>query len=121
MGTITPRALQLARAFLGGPFTMTGGPTTIATVNIPNDGLIHEVIVNATLNVTSAITGGAITMTATMPNGAVLSGSNILTGGKAANAAGSLNCHVQAGSTLTVTQGTVSAGAGFVYISVWLA
>lgn len=119
MGTITPVARGFLRAALAGPVASVNAVQQMATWTAPNDGNIHEVMCFVTLNVVSAITGGALTLTATMPNGALLNGANILTGGKTANTTGNLTCHVQAGSTVTISWGAVSVGSGFAYASIW--
>jgi hypothetical protein len=50
-------------------FTLQNATPTILTWNTPNDGNLHRCLIVASLDVTSAETGGQITVTYTLPNG----------------------------------------------------
>jgi hypothetical protein len=113
---------QLATTGLTG-FTLINGTPTILTWTAPNDGAMHRVMLLGELNVTSAQTGGVVTLNYTSPDGgarnrAVFAGSlgagyNPIPGIAAAGAT------VAPNTTVTLTQTAQTAGASVLYMELW--
>lgn len=102
-------------------FTLVNGTPNVLTWTAPNDGQMHRCMVIANLDVTSALTGGAINVGWTSPGGNPASLSVIgANGTHTVHAAGTIDFLIQAGSTLTLSQGSaVTAGAAVLYAEIW--
>lgn len=119
-----PVAAGLAKQADTGPagFALQNATPVILTWTAPNDGNAHPVIVIASQYVTSAETGGAVSVSATVPNGN--SGSPTLF--SAGHGTGlfppssPIALIVEAGSTVTVQQSSaLTAGAATVWAQIW--
>jgi hypothetical protein len=105
-----------------GGYTLINGTGNILTWTAPNDGALHRFTANGTQHVTSTETGGIIQVAFTAPDGTA-STFNLFAGGSGAGVtAGTGSRHVQAGTTVTVSQSSaLSGGAAKVWIDLWAA
>lgn len=98
-------------------YTLINGTGTIATYAVPNDGNVHLVEIAALKVVTSAETGGAVTVTITDLAGHTTGALSLFAGGAAAGlatpaAAGNAAFCVPSGSLVTIAQSSaLTAGA----------
>lgn len=102
-------------------FALQNGTPNILTWTAPADGQMHRVLVHAGLRVTSAETGGAVTLTVIQPDGSTYA-PGAFAGGSGTNAtSGFTAMHpVQAGSTVTLAQSSaLTAGAAVVWAELW--
>jgi hypothetical protein len=105
---------------------MPGFPLVNATPNIlawtaPNDGNMHRIQVFGCVSVSSAETGGAITVAVHDPAG-ILGTHTIQAGGAGAGSANLTGepLVLAPGTTVTVAQGSaLSAGAAVLYAEIW--
>jgi hypothetical protein len=131
LGNMQPGA-NPPRPIFAGPLALLastdieGFPLQNATPNIltwtaPNDGQMHRVTVSGILGVSSATTGGAITLEGTSPAGAFASSIQGGTQGAGVHALTSPGfLAVSSGTTVTLQQtSAVTAGAGVVYAELW--
>ena len=97
---------------------LINGTQTILSVAVPNDGKVHQLLPGALKTVTSALSGGTVTVSWTNPAGTV---SNLKMTGTAIGQyymsfASSANLLLKPGTTVTVSQTTAAtAGAAKVY------
>jgi len=103
-------------------FALQNGTPNILTWDAPDDGKLHEVSVHGSVCVTSAETGGALTLYFTNPAG--LTTSFVVTGGGTATNGVALvdNSAVMVlpGTTVTLSQTTaLTAGEATVYATLW--
>jgi hypothetical protein len=106
-----------------------GYPLEDATPNIiawtaPNDGNMHRVLISLGMNVSSATTGGQISVTFTDPGGNVHSNQSMIAASRSAGFsgnAGAFACFpIEAGSTVTISQSTdMTAGAATLWAEIW--
>ena len=113
--------LTLRAATPAAGVALVNGTPVILTWTAPNDGKLHRVIVVGQVQVTSAETAGAVTMTTAAP---VVSGSpfTLDAGGHAGVATYPLTAQVltaQPGETINITQTALSAGAALLYAEIW--
>lgn len=100
----------LARTPVAG-YTLVNGTGTIITCKVPNDGQTHPVMVTGVIIVTSAETGGQITVSFTLNGGGQLLQIQAGGGGAGQSAAGG-NFMADPGTTFTVSQNSaLSLGA----------
>jgi hypothetical protein len=112
--------LQAATPVAG--FALQNGTPSILTWTTPNDGKQHRFLVLASLDVTSAETGGQVTVTYNTPDGGA--GSHTLF---SANTAGGVFTPVasfmiicEANTTVTIAQATaLTVGAATVWAEIW--
>ena len=104
-------------------YTLVNGTGNILTWTAPNDGLLHQVTVAASLSVTSNQTGGQVTFTYTFPDSnshvpTVFAGGAAI-GGFVTNA---VMYMVKAGSTVTLAQSSaLTGGAAVLWAQLWAA
>jgi hypothetical protein len=111
----------LASTPVGG-FALQNGTPTVFTWTAPNDGNNHRVLVFASLGVSSAQTGGAVTVQITDPSGNV--GTHTLYAGGlgtgSSTGPGEFSMIVKPGSTVTVAQSSAQTlGAATLYAELW--
>lgn len=119
--TLVAMARQAATALAG--YTLVNGTGTIISWVIPNDGQLHRFTVFASEDVTGATTGGAITVSWTMPDGTTASWV-ILPATQAATGfvTGQVSYQVLArpGTTVTVVQSSaLTAGSAVAWAEIW--
>lgn len=104
-------------------FAKTNGTPTIISWTAPNDGNMHRVIVNAVQHVTSAETGGAVTVTWTAPDGTTGTSQSLYSGGAgtgSVKAAGVANALIGPNTTVAVAQtSALTAGATTVWAEIY--
>jgi len=111
---------QLAATPVAG-FALQNGTPTILTWAVPNDGLLHRVLVISTMDVTSTETGGGVVVNVTLPDGTT-GQPTLYSSGKSAGMvnANYVACQVKAGSTVTVAQASaLTGGASTVWAEIW--
>jgi hypothetical protein len=118
-----PQLVRQAAIPLAG-YTLINGTGDIAggSWTAPNDGLVHEFLILASLHVTTAETGGQIVVNYTMPDGTVVSGaSQVVAGGHAAGTfQGEANSQVAPGTTVTLhQQAALTVGAAVFWASIY--
>lgn len=86
------------------PVALVNGTPTFQTFNTPNDGVAHAYAVAVSVKVTSAETGGSITLSYTR-QGTVFNIA-IVNGGQPANISGSAIIEADPGTAITVSQAT---------------
>lgn len=101
-------------------FALQNATPAILSWTAPNDGNVHRVLVIASLDVTSAATGGAVSITYTMPDG----NSHTSTVFAASQTAGghiiATGVSVQANTTVTITESsTLTLGAATLWADIW--
>lgn len=102
-------------------FALQNATPTVLSWTAPNDGKDHLLIVVAALHVTSAETGGQVSVNTTLPDGSGLnSGAFFAAGlGTGTNANSAMRI-VQAGSTSTLTQSSaLTAGASLLFAQIY--
>jgi hypothetical protein len=115
-----PLALQAATPVSG--FALVNGTPNILTWAAPNDGKLHRVMIFATLQVTSAETGGVVEITYFNPGGnfdsdGVFSG-NLGNGPYPLSNVFPLT--IQAGSAFSIKQSSaLTAGAATLWAEIW--
>lgn len=119
--TLVAMARQAATAFAG--YTLVNGTGTIISWAIPNDGQLHRFTVFASEDVISATTGGAITVSWTLPDGTaasfvILPATQAATGFVAAQV--SYQVLARPGTTVTVTQSSaLTGGSAVAWAEIW--
>lgn len=116
-------SLRLVASTGVGGFALQNGTPTILSWTAPNDGNLHRVICPAMLNVTAPETGGEIDINATLPNNAPLT-ATLIAGGQAAGIFTSggpqfWQVMVKPGTTVSVTQLALTAGAAVLWAEIW--
>lgn len=116
--------LQLQESTGLAGFALQNGTPTILSWTAPNDGQMHRVMVLATLDVSSAETGGAIGVTFTDPAGNALAGANVIGAGKGAGVVapnpGVTGMLIKGGTTVSLVQSTaLTVGAAMLYGEIW--
>jgi hypothetical protein len=121
--TITPvqRPLFLVASIPLAGYTLTAGANAnVLTWNVPNDGQIHRFIAYGSKDVTVAETGGAITVSYTLPDGLATSGNNIVAGNRGVGGAqGNIGAQVRFGTSVVVAQGALTGGASVGWVDIW--
>jgi trimeric autotransporter adhesin len=116
-----PAIALLATTGING-YTLVNGTGNIITWTAPNDGNLHRVMVLASLTVTSATTGGQISISFTAPGGGV-GGPTIFNASlSAATRAPSspTTVVIEANTTISVSQtSAMSAGAAVLWAEIW--
>jgi hypothetical protein len=121
--TLSPTAaigLQAATPVAG--YTLVNGTGTVISWTVPNDGKLHRVNAFGSLDVTSAATGGQITITYNSPDGGSAVHSFFSNSEPAGVASPSSNFAiiVEAGSTVTIAQAqALTAGAAVLWAEIW--
>jgi hypothetical protein len=103
-------------------FALTGATPTILSWTAPSDGKQHRVQLFASIDVTSAETGGAVGLTITTPDGTVSAPLPVFAAGLAAGAAAGapLSVVVKAGSAVTLAQtSALTLGAAVTWAELW--
>ena len=100
---------------------LINGTQTILTATVPNDGKVHQLAPNVIKTVTTALTGGTVTMSWTNAAGVV--SSYKMTGtavsGYYLSPASTVNTTLKPGTTVTLKQTTaMTAGAAKVYAKI---
>lgn len=113
---------QAATPFAG--YTLVNGTGNIITWAVPNDGRLHRFAVFASEDVISATTGGAVTVSWTLPDGTaaswvILPATQGATGFVAAqNSSYLVLC--RPGTTVTVTQSSaLTGGSAVAWAEIW--
>lgn len=101
-------------------FALQNATPTILTWTAPNDGNLHRVICIVNGYVSSAETGGAVTLNTVLPNGQAAT-PNILAGGAGTGPlAGSALRIVGAGQPVTLAQSSaLTAGTAVIWAELW--
>jgi hypothetical protein len=102
-------------------FALANSTSTILTYTAPSDSPhVHRVEILSTLHVSSAETGGAISVAITAPDGTVKSGIAIFAAAQGVGVYSNVQAwHVEAGSTVTITQSSaLTAGAAVAWIDI---
>lgn len=102
---------------------LTNGTPTILSWTAPNDGQLHQAVVVCNMDVTSAETGGDVTVNFDLPNG-TNTGFTIMPGGQAAGfnfgSAPQTSLLVKAGTSVVIAQYTaLTAGAATLWARIW--
>lgn len=114
-----PGLTLLASTPLAG-FTLVNGTPTMLTWTVPNDGNLHEIWLDAFIKVTSAQTGGAVTLNTELPDGSGPSSPAVFAGGLAANQSQWFPRFVQPGSSVTLVQSSAQTlGGAVVWARLW--
>jgi hypothetical protein len=102
-------------------YTLVNGTGNIITWTAPSDGNMHRVLLFAELNVTSALTGGQISLSHNLPNGTAYNPQIIAANqGSGAKNIGNPVYLVQPGSLVALQQNSaISAGAGVLWAELW--
>jgi hypothetical protein len=103
-------------------YTLVNGTGNIITWTAPNDGNLHRIFLAYTIHITSAETGGQITLAWNAPDGGVASHTVTAAGTAATVGGGSLimGVIVEAGQTVTLSQATaLTAGAAVLWAELW--
>jgi hypothetical protein len=118
-----PLALALVAATPAAGFALVNGTPTIWSWTAPADGQNHRALLITNEQVSSALTGGQVTMTLTTPDGSTSSPQVY-----AASAAGGFHSpnanllNIKAGTVVTLQQASaVTVGAGIVWAELWAA
>lgn len=116
----TPAALQLQAATPLAGFPLQNGTPTILSWTAPADGRNHHIHVVVEVSVSSAETGGAITVNCTFPDGTA-NQPQTHAGSSAAGSVGAsaIDRVIQSGSTVTITQAALSLGAAIAWAEIW--
>lgn len=118
-----PNVLPQQAATPGAGFPLAGVTANIITwtaPGTPGDGNQHQFILNAQQRVTSAETGGAVTLTYTDPGGTAVPAITVFGAGQAAGAFRALTSGmVESGTTVTLAQSTaLTVGAATVWATI---
>ena len=111
--------LQASTATAG--YTLVNSTGTVITWTAPNDGLLHTVMVAASLHVTTNETGGTIQVAWTEPGG-VGNAVTLASGAQAANndATNPVMIVVKANTAVNVNQSSaLTAGAATLWAQIW--
>lgn len=113
-------SLRLVAATGAAGFNLQNATSTILTWTAPNDGNMHRISVVGVLHVTSAETGGAVTIPYLAPDGSG-STTTLFAGGAGLGTTGaSADRIVQAGSTVTLSQASaLTVGAAVLWAEIW--
>jgi hypothetical protein len=122
-GPQTDLMTQLASTGAAG-FALQDATPTIISWTAPSDGNMHRVLLNTIIHVTSAQTGGAVTITHVAPDGTSSTDTpfagGLGTGITKPAAIGNGMFPVEAGSTVTVAQSSAqTAGAATLWAELW--
>jgi hypothetical protein len=113
--------LQAATALAG--YTLVNGTGTILSWAVPNDGVLHRVQFFGTLHVTSTETGGTINVNFTAPDGTSGANDAVFSASHGAGVFGPDKAGllmVEAGTTVTVQQGSaLTGGAAVLWAEIW--
>lgn len=100
-------------------FALQNGTPVILSWTAPNDGQLHRVSLFSTLDATSAETGGIISLTYTAPDGNGGS-AQIYPGGQTGVHTGGVDMIViKPGSTVSLVQTALTAGAAVLWAEIW--
>ncbi len=102
-------------------FALQNATPTILTWTAPNDGALHRFTLVTVQHVTSAETGGAVSLSFTAPDGTAVTGVSVYAGGSGTGvSAASFDRLIQANTTVTVAQSSaLTAGAALVWAQLW--
>jgi hypothetical protein len=103
-------------------FALQNATPAILSWTAPNDGQLHRVLLLASIDVTSAETGGAVGLNFTAPDGTSSPFQPVFAAGLGVNAAAgtALAVMCKAGSTVFFNQtSALSAGAAVVWAEIW--
>lgn len=124
MPLFTPSPQILLQATTGpGGYALINGTGNIITWTAPNDGLLHRFMLISTLYVSSAATGGSITVAYTLP-GAGSQTHTFYAASQASTPIGpalsGLLPAIAAGTAVTLTQNAaLTGGAATLYAEIW--
>lgn len=121
-GVISPFGLGFALEASAGAagFALQNATPTIATWTTPNDGKVHRALLIASLDVTSAATGGTISITYTMPDGNSHTSTVFATSQTAGGHIAVTGVSVEANTAVSVTQSAaLTAGAATLWAEIW--
>jgi len=113
---------KLASTGLNGYTLQNASSVPIISCIVPNDGNLHRFIVFAALHVTSAETGGQITVTYTLPDGTVPSHTLFAAGLGLGDAVPALPymITVKPGTIISIQQLTaLTVGASLMWVEIW--
>jgi hypothetical protein len=103
-------------------FTLQNGTPNIFTWTAPNDGAIHRILVLCNLHVTSAETGGAISINNLISPDSGSHSPGLFAGGAASGVLNEIcnSYFVQANSTVTLAQtSALTVGAAVLWAELW--
>lgn len=112
---------KMAATPVGG-FALQNGTPTVISWTASNDGVLHRVMVMASLLVTSAETGGIVNLSGALPSPGGTANDALFNGGASAGSSMSYNPGVviAPGSTVSVVQATaLTAGAAILWAEIW--
>jgi len=113
---------KLASTGLNGYNLQNASPVSVISCNIPNDGNLHRFMIFAALHVTSAETGGQITVTYTLPDGTVPSHTLFAAGLGVGDNVPALPymITVKPGTVISIQQVTaLTVGAAIMWAEIW--
>ena len=113
--------LKLRAATPAAGYTLVNGTGGVVSWTAPADGNNHRFLVIASLDVTSAETGGAAGVNFTTPDGTSSPFQQLFAGGQAADAYGAmLSAVIESGSTVYINQtSALTAGAAKLWAEIW--
>lgn len=102
---------------------LQNGTPVLVTWTAPNDGQMHFVLALAEQHVTVAETGGAVTLSASTPDGGASVNAGVFAGGSGVGGAAAFTARFLApGATLTIQQtSALTVGAAVVWAQLWAA
>lgn len=114
-----PQPSIMSTTALAGYTLVNGTGNVVTSWAVPADGALHRVLMVASLDVSSAETGGQLQLAATMPDGTAFTFNFFGTQGGGGHGT-TQAIHVKAGTTVTVTQTTaLTAGAATAWVDLW--
>lgn len=123
-GPVATLALTRLAATAAAGYTLVNGTGTVISWTAPNDGLLHRVIIFATIDVTVTEVGGRIAVGYTMPDGVAGYTYNLSAGSQGVGYDYSLFTPapliVKANTTVTISQSTaLTSGAAKLWAEIW--
>lgn len=114
------QALRLTATTGPSGYSLVNSTGTIISWAVPNDGLLHSIMVIGTLHVTVNETGGQLAVSWTLPDSTSFL-SNFFTAAQTASSYTTVfTATVKAGSTVSVTQNTaLTAGTATAWAEIW--
>jgi hypothetical protein len=119
-GGAAPLQPQASTGLAG--FTLQNATPGILSWTAPNDGQLHRFTIFGSIHVTSAETGGQITVNYTLPDGSTPSHTLFAAGLGVGDSTPALNLSIpiKPGTTVQINQNTVlSAGAAIMWAEIW--
>ena len=115
-----PIAQPVTSAIAG--YTLVNGTGNILTYAVPNDGLVHTVMISTMMNVSVAETGGQIQTAFTAPDNSAQTQQNHAAGLGTGIARTNMVLLCRPGTTVTLSQNTaLTVGAAVLWGSIWTA